>query len=478
MEKRTLSQFVWTIIMLMILSIIVIISTPLGRSLSNAFINEINDFTLRMKVFMPIDYSEVVQEGDWEYIVVGATNSDSSEFTEADRDDVGMLSAIQLTKYTGKTTRQITVPNIFIDGTGKKHVVVSVGGLNDGEEYDEDKARVFSDENKKIKNIVVSQGVDIGVGAFNSLNSLKTVIIADKCAVINDYAFAGCGKLQNVRCGTDNEFIGSYAFANCISLNNVHFGDKLNSIGDFAFYNCSAFTPIAEFPDSLYQIGNYAFANCESFKTLNLKNTLVERIGDFAFSKCIKITGTIYLPDTLKYLGNNAFEDCKQISGQLVIPENLEYIGINCFKNVKFNKIDFLKNTAIKAIMDSAFMNCSTMRGSLIFPSTLKYIGPNAFYGCTSISNIVLNEGIEFIGTNAFYSLGNSLGYLRNCNLVIPASCEYLGGNLTYNYDTNVVAFSNTNNINAFDRTNFKSFIIAEGNSKFTLSGPTTIIFK
>ena len=128
--------------------------------------------------------------------------------------------------------------------------------------------------------------------------------------------------------------------------------------------------------------------------------------------------------------------------------------------------------------MDSAFMNCSTMRGSLIFPSTLKYIGPNAFYGCTSISNIVLNEGIEFIGTNAFYSLGNSLGYLRNCNLVIPASCEYLGGNLTYNYDTNVVTFSDTNNINAFNRTNFKSFIIAEGNSKFTLSGPTTIIFK
>ena len=464
----------------MILFVIVLISTPLGRSLSNAFINEVNDFTLRMKVFMPINYKEVVHEGDWEYIVVGSTMSDSSEFTDADKDDVGMLSAIQLTKYTGKITSQITIPNIYIDNTGKKHVVVSVGGLSETDVFNEEKARIFNDTNNRLKSIVVPQGIEIGYGAFNSLSKLKTVIIADNCSIINDYAFAGCRDLQNVRCGTDNEFIGKNAFANCVSLNNVHFSNKLNYIGDFAFFNCSEFTLIDEFPNTLSYVGNYAFANCESIETLNIQNTITEKIGDYAFHNCIKITGTIHLPDTLKYLGDNAFYGCQKISGQFIVPRDLEYIGINCFKDVGFNKIDFTRNIAIEAILDNAFMNCKKMSGGLVFPSTLKYVGPNAFNGCEYITNIVLNEGLEFVGTNAFSNLksykdnNNTSKY----NLIIPSSCKFLGGNLVYNYETKTATFSNTDTISAFNDTAFNSFIIAKNNPSFTLSDSKTIIFK
>lgn len=482
MEKRTLSQFVWIIIMLIILLIIVTISSPLGNSIANSFISEVNDFTLRMKVFMPIDYKEVVQEGDWEYTIVGAVPTDSEKFTDEDKDEDGMVTAIQLTNYTGNMSRQITIPNIYIDDTGKRYRVVSVGGLLQDDTYDEDAARVFNANTDKIKNIVIAQGIDIDSGAFNSLSNLKTVIIADNCTVIGDYAFAGCGELQNIRCGSDNQFIGKYAFANCIELNNVHFGDNLYSIDDFAFYNCFSFAPIAKFPDSLYYIGNNAFTGCESFETLNLKNTSVEKIGDYAFSDCTGITGTIYLPDSLKYLGNNVFENCKKISGQLTIPENLEYIGANCFANLKFNKIDFTKNEAIRVIMDGAFMGCSYMYGNLLFPSTLKYIGANAFYGCISISNIILNEGFIFAGSNAFYNLGKynlgRVGYFKNYTLVIPSSCEYLGGNLIYDYDTDTAVFSDTGTIDAFTGVTVKAFVIAENNPNFTLSNQTTIIYK
>lgn len=479
MEKRTLSQFVWTLIMLMILLVIVLISTPLGRSLSNAFINGVNDFTLRMKVFMPIKYDEVVQEGDWEFIVIGSANSNSSEFTDADRDEVGMIPAIRLTKYIGNNHRQIVIPNIYVDADGKKYIVDSIGGLQDGDAYIEEKACVFNEYTKNVKNIVVAQGVDIYIGAFNSLPELETVIIADKCETINDYAFSGCRNLQNVRCGTDNAYIGSYAFANCVKLDNVHFGENLYEIGDFAFYNCAKFVPISKFPDTLNSIGNNAFMNCESLDTIDLDNTQLVKIGDFAFAECESVSGTIYLPDTLEYIGASAFTDCKKISGQLVIPKNLKVIGDNSFMGLKFNKIDFSKNTSIKVIGNNAFMNCNEMNGGLIFPSTLEYIGQNAFYGNSFISNIVLPENLRFIGSYAFYRCGgSSAGHsrLKNFILIIPSSCEYLGGTLNYDAATDTATFLDTDTINAFNET-YTNFVVAENNPNFVVSN-NQIIYK
>lgn len=468
MEKRTLSQYAWIVIALIILLILSVLALSLNDSLSAAFVNGINDFSLRMKVFMPLDYKNVVQEGEWEYKIVGYTPTDSDEFTDADKSD-GLVPTVQLTKYTGGSHRQIIIPNIYIDEEGNKYIVAGVGGMDEtSDTYNEENARVFGEASNKVKNIIVSQGVAIQTGAFNSLERLETVLIADNCTLIGDYAFAGCPNLQNIRCGKNNQFIGKYAFANCINLDNVHFGDELYEIGDYAFYNCSKYTPINGFPNTLYKIGNSAFLNCETLETLNLEKTSLVSIGNNAFYDCANITGTIYLPDSLEYIGANAFENCKSISGQLIIPENLKVLGDSCFKNINFSKVDFSKNRKLEIIGNQAFLNCVETHFNIVLPSTIKYIGESAFYQCMDTTNLVLPEGLLFIGSNAFLGLGRIA--MENHTIIIPSTCEHLGGSFTYNYIDGSVTINAGSDIIIFSNNMDAELLVSDLNPNFTVS--------
>lgn len=71
------------------------------------------------------------------------------------------------------------------------------------------------------------------------------------------------------------------------------------------------------------------------------------------------------------------------------------------------------------AIRANAFYNEDTI-ASLIIPSTVKELQYRAFYGCNSLANVILNEGLETIGDQSF-------SYCDFVSITIPSTVSLIG---------------------------------------------------
>lgn len=153
--------------------------------------------------------------------------------------------------------------------------------------------------------------------------------------------------------------IGNYAFYECEHLIDIDILSwNLTSIGDQAFSNCSSLTSIW-LPDNVDNIGDYAFANCTSLKTVQGSYDSTVYIGDSAFSNCKSLI-SINLAE-IAGIGSYAFEDCINLTSIA----NLEGI----------TKIEF-----------GTFYGCSSLT-NIILPNSITFIDP-AFYNCSSLTTV------------------------------------------------------------------------------------------
>lgn len=75
-------------------------------------------------------------------------------------------------------------------------------------------------------------------------------------------------------------------------------------------------------------------------------------------------------------------------SGDLVIPETVMY------GEEEYN---------VTSIGNNAFASCSSL-SSIIIPQGVTQIGNNAFFACHSLSSIIIPKGVKSIGSNALYN--------------------------------------------------------------------------
>ena len=75
-------------------------------------------------------------------------------------------------------------------------------------------------------------------------DELVTEVNITTATKINDDAFNSCDSLTSVVIGDSVESIGSYAFWMCSSLTSVVIPDSVTSIGYSVFYGCSSLTTI------------------------------------------------------------------------------------------------------------------------------------------------------------------------------------------------------------------------------------------
>lgn len=174
--------------------------------------------------------------------------------------------------------------------------------------------------------------------------------------------------------------------------------------------------------------------------TVNPENDLtyqVVAIGDRAFAGNRLITA--YLPTSVTTIGDNAFDGCVNLtsvtqvgsSDDAVFPASVTSIGKFAFEGCGKLNMTFGEAKALTTIGDNAFYGCTSLQ-QVVFEqgSALSYIGKEAFMksgvsvvdlagtqvteigfsafeGCASLAKLTLPETIEIININAFYGCTN-----------------------------------------------------------------------
>lgn len=238
---------------------------------------------------------------------------------------------------------------------------------------------------------------------------------------IQDEAFYGCDKLENVVIGDSVTSIGDAAFCCCDSLTSVTIGNSVTSIGDDAFYHCDSLTSMT-IGNSVASIGIGAFYHCDSLTNVTIPNS-VTSIGEGAFRDCDSLTSINVNSLNKNYSSKNGvlFNNNKTEliccpegkNGLYIIPNSVTSIGDAAFAYCSSLTSVTIPNS-VTSIGNYAFMNCDNLK-NITFPNNVKSIGKRAFYGCRNLKSISMPNFIQTIGDEAFdcnrdlitYYLGN-----------------------------------------------------------------------
>ena len=347
-----------------------------------------------------------------------------------------------------------------------------------------------------LKSVYLGRNLVVEKSPFQSIRTIREVVIGEKVNAIIDHAFDGCISLESVTIQKYLKSIGSCAFRNCESLENIIL-PAVKSINRNAFENCLSLKAI-DLLSTLVSIDSEAFKGCESLESIAFPNTLTS-IGYHAFDGCSSLTSVI-IPPLVKTVDEGAFINCNNIikyaypnnlrlskptyfssgfgvaypsvnvsfendfiyeknkkvlyyvpydlEGIFEIPNTVEEIGELAFSNCR-NLSSVIIPESVTSIGSSAFQSCEIM-ASILIPNSINTIGEGAFINCKGLQSVSLPNSIKKIPRMAFYmcdnlkdlTIGNSVELIdaqafRDCvnldNVFIPNSVRIIEGAAFYN---------------------------------------------
>ena len=214
-----------------------------------------------------------------------------------------------------------------------------------------------------------------GYSAFYGKTKLTKVTISPAVTKIPAYFFYKCSALNNVSIQGQLVEIPRYSFAGC-NISALTLPNSVKYIYSYAF-NSNTAMKSAVLGDNVKSIGNYAFSGCSNLTNLDLGNSLVT-IGDYAFESMGSNVNTglnVVFPNTLSTIGEYAFKESSISS--INIPDSVSKIGEYCF----------IGNTKLKEV--------TIGNGCRELPEGI-------FSGCSALTSVVLNDGLEKIISRAF----------------------------------------------------------------------------
>ncbi len=301
------------------------------------------------------------------------------------------------------------------------------------------------------KNITIPSSVQhIGAGAFSNIKGVEqfTVVSNPVYAAIDGVLYHKPSKALiaipiDIRLESSTLYYENSArkYVNLLTI-----PDGIMSIADYACFGMGRRSILVTIPKTTEHIGNWAFAHS------NIVTEYVAYEMQIAGDKA-HLEPQIVLSETISHIGEGAFYkvgddkltiynkidlQATQITeipsyafavtaGEFLFPSQLQIVGPYAFYDAYFSDFFFPPETLVQ-IKEYAFSKANFGEGlHLAELSKLKVIENSAFYqASTTISSLILPEGLEEIGHNAFAEM--KCHYLST--LSIPSTVRSIGDDI------------------------------------------------
>ena len=357
--------------------------------------------------------------------------------------------------------------------------------------------------------VVIPDGVsEIPNYCFRGCDKLVDVIIPEGVTVIAESAFRNCTSMKEIVIPASVETIGTKAFSGCDSLNDISFlnpdcvfydsqytipsdavihGYHDSTSEEYAIKYGRTFMAFGEnnyevFENLTYEVidGAVTIIACdkESSGEITIPEAIGEHpvavIGEGAFDGCVNVTAVIVndaavvifdsettIPASITIKGHTgstaesyatkysrSFVSVDEadvvkhlkyivsdgeviirgynptISGHIVLPDKIEGYPVTRIAVSAFFGCETITGVVIPesvtVIMDSAFKNCKNLE-TAVLPDKLTELKNGVFYGCSALKSIELPETLTAIGAQAFRACVNIE------RIEIPGSVKTIG---------------------------------------------------
>lgn len=255
--------------------------------------------------------------------------------------------------------------------------------------------------------ITLKEGtVGIADNLFKDQTNLVGIVIPNSVTNIGDRAFYGCTGLTSVTIPNSVTNIGILTFKDCTGLTSVTISNSVTSIGDRVFYGCKSLANVT-IPDSVTSIESNAFCGCSKLERITLGSGL-EEIGGYAFYNCYALK-QVHVP-SLEYWCNITF-------GNAASPLANESAKLYVNGSILSGTVE-VKN--VTDIPDYTFRN-NTSITSVIIDEGVKSIGYQAFYECINLTSVTIPESVTTIYSKAFYKCYKLIEIYNKSSLTLTA---------------------------------------------------------
>ena len=255
---------------------------------------------------------------------------------------------------------------------------------------------------------------------FNGCSYLEEIVL-ENTTEIYSYAFGSCTALKSLTLPTTT--INDWAFSYCTSLSNVVLPSSLSTIGHYAFYNCTSLMSLV-LPSSLATIQDYAFSGCNKlYEIFNLSSLPLVK-GSWGYGQVAlraKVIHASLTDDPLSIINTQENVDLIKIGEEYLA---VKYRGSNTeltlgelhYDDVTVHNYSiesgFLNDSSVSSLIvgtqarlaKESFANCSNLVQVDLANSMATEIPDNCFYGCTSLTTVLLPSYMNRIGSYAFHS--------------------------------------------------------------------------
>lgn len=148
-----------------------------------------------------------------------------------------------------------------------------------------------------------------------------------------------------------------------------------------------------------------------------------------AFQDCPNIEAVI-TPDSLEVIGYRAFANFEKLK-VFNFGQNLRKIEVGAFENCRIlETVDLSLCTILKGLNERVFYGCESLT-KVILPPNLQTIDSCLFYGCRSLREIAIPDSVTKLGHNVFNGCRNLTTMYANERrygvLFFPESLESIG---------------------------------------------------